>query len=103
MYIRGYVNDNLGLPDLEKLSIAPICNISDDIFTQEKNSNFNIKLFDYQKKSITRMIEIENNKNMEFNRTLNINIDIDNKKSNIFKLDPHTNIIVKEDNYTKVI
>ncbi len=42
---------------------------------KELTDSFNIKLFDYQKKTIMRMIEIENNLNMTFDRNIKINID----------------------------
>ena len=102
MHIREFINNNLGLPELDKISIVPKIIISNDIFIEEKNNNFNIKLFDYQKKTIMRMIEIENGINMDFNRTFNINIKKNSLNNNII-WDPHIDSIVDEEQYIKVI
>jgi SNF2 family DNA or RNA helicase len=97
LYVRNIVNSNVDIPNIELLSIPSSCEIDNKIFTKQKNNNFNVKLFDYQKKSIMRMIEIENNKNMEFERTFHININ-----NNSIYWDPHIDSIVDTKQFTKV-
>lgn len=95
LYIRNIIN--MYVPNIETLSIPSYSDINNNVFTTEKNNNFNVKLFDYQKKTIMRMIEIENNKNMKFERTFNI----DMNNNNII-WDPHYDTIVDNKQYTKV-
>jgi SNF2 family DNA or RNA helicase len=103
LYISQIVSNNIYIPDIESLSIPSNCNINNKIFTKQKNSNFNIKLFDYQKQTIMRMIEIENNVNMDFERTFSININNNiNNYSNYIYWDPHIDTIVEEPLFTKV-
>ncbi len=97
LYVRNIVNNNMIIPNIDTLSIPSSSSINNKIFTKNKNNNFNVKLFDYQKKTIMRMIEIENNINMEFERTFDININ-----NNIY-WDPHIDCVVDEKKMTKVI
>ena len=94
LYVRDIVNNNINIPNIDTLSIPSSNCINNIIFTKIKNNNFNVKLFDYQKRTIMRMIEIENNINMEFERTFNMN--------NIY-WDPHIDSVVDEKRMTKVI
>ncbi len=109
LYVRNIIDSNTCIPNIELLSIPSNCEINNQIFTTQKNNNFNIKLFDYQKKTIMRMIEIENNINMEFERTFNIinssNFNSSNFNSSNFKdiyWDPHIDSVVDTKQYTKV-
>ena len=90
-------NENISsFPDIETMSIVPNISLKEKsakIFS--KKTDFNIKLFDYQKKTILRMLDIEEGKNMIFNR--NININIDNKIRLQIKWDPHYEKIVDSD------
>ncbi len=97
LYIRNIVNSNIHIPNMDTLSIPSSCHIDNKIFTKKKNDNFNVKLFDYQKKSIMRMIEIENNIDMDFERTFDINMN-----NNEIYWDPHIDSVVNERKYTKV-
>jgi SNF2 family DNA or RNA helicase len=83
------------IPDIENLSIPSVCSIDKKIFTKEKNSAFNVKLFEYQKKAIMRMIEIENNKNMYFVRSSQYDFN-----GNKVIWDPHYDMI--NDNNTAI-
>jgi SNF2 family DNA or RNA helicase len=85
------------IPNIETLSIKSECNLDNKIFTKDKNNSFSIKLFEYQKKSIMRMIEIENNINMDFIRSNKLEI---NDKNIIW--DPHYDTIIEKDAITKV-
>ena len=100
LYIKKQNEYNHYIPDIDNISIIPNCNIDNNIFTKQKNCNFNVELFDYQKKSIMRMIEIENNINMDFDRSYEINMD---KQTIIW--DPHYDTVVddKKNTITKVI
>jgi SNF2 family DNA or RNA helicase len=60
--------------DIRMFNFIPKTNINKKIFTNVKNKEFKIELFDYQKKSIMRMLEIENSKNMTFDFNTNITI-----------------------------
>ncbi len=97
LYVRDIINNNMIIPNIDILSIPSSSTINNIIFTK-KNNNFNIKLFDYQKRAIMRMIEIENNVNMEFERTFNININ-----NNDIYWDPHIDSVVDNKKNTKVI
>ncbi len=77
------------IPNIETLSIPSECSLDKKIFTKEKNNNFSINLFEYQKKSIMRMIEIENNINMDFIRSNELEMN-DNK----IIWDPHYDTII---------
>ncbi len=68
LYIRDYYKNNKYVPDIEKISILPKST------NNELTNTFNIKLFDYQKNNIMRMIDIENNYNMTFDRNLEIQL-----------------------------
>lgn len=61
--------------DIRTITFQPDTKINKRIFTTVKNNTFHIELFDYQKKSIMRMLEIENKKNMSFDFNFDINID----------------------------
>lgn len=97
-------NFEINIPNIENLSIPSICNIDNKIFTKVKNNDFGIKLFDYQQKTIMRMIEIENNYNMEFDRTLDINIPSNISSDNNILWDPHYDTLVDcmGSNYTPI-
>jgi DNA repair protein RAD5 len=97
-------NSIINIPNIEKLSIPSKCNIDaiNSIFTIEKTNNFKIELFDYQQKTIMRMIEIENNINMEFNRSMELNMG----SGDSVVWDPHYDTINNNNynnNITKVI
>lgn len=64
--------------DIRTISFTPNTNINKKIFTSIKNKTFHIELYDYQKKSIMRMLEIEDQENMTFD--FNIDINIGNQK-----------------------
>ncbi len=85
------------IPDIESLSISADCKLDKKIFTKEKNNTFGVKLFEYQQKSIMRMIEIENNINMDFVRSSVF--EMDNHK---IIWDPHFDTIVDKEAITKV-
>lgn len=97
LYNRIKTEPHRGLPNIEHLSIKSNCNVDENIFTKQKNDTFNVKLFDYQKKTIMRMIEIENNINMEFIRSTEHDI---NGHKIIW--DPHYDTIVESNAITKV-
>ncbi len=97
LYYRSQNEFFKNIPDIENLSIPSVCSIDKHIFTKEKNNSFNIKLFEYQKKTIMRMIEIENNINMDFIRSTDINMN-----GNKFIWDPHYDSIVESNAITKV-
>jgi SNF2 family DNA or RNA helicase len=61
--------------DIRTIHLIPTTKINKKIFTNVKNNMFHIKLFDYQKKSIMRMLEIENKKNMSFDFNFDIKMD----------------------------
>jgi SNF2 family DNA or RNA helicase len=69
--------------DIRTINFIPNIKINKKIFTNVKNNMFHIKLFDYQKKSIMRMLEIENKKNMTFDFNFDINIDKETVKWDI--------------------
>lgn len=97
LYYRKLNEYNKYIPNIETLSIPSECKLDKKFFTKEKNNNFSIKLFEYQQKTIMRMIEIENNINMEFNRS-----SIFEMNNNNIIWDPHYDIIIEKEAITKV-
>lgn len=97
LYNRKKNERSYYIPNIETISIPSNCKIDKTIFTKEKNSSFNIKLFEYQQKAIMRMIEIENNINMEFIRSNEYKMDKDK-----IIWDPHYDMIVDNNCITKV-
>jgi SNF2 family DNA or RNA helicase len=93
-----YYNNYYFDPSIEKSSFIPNIVIDKKLFNKKLTENFNVKLFDYQKKSIMRMMEIENNINMTFDRNLLINID-----NNVYEWDPHNDKVVLDSSITNVI
>jgi SNF2 family DNA or RNA helicase len=78
LYIRYNYENEKELPDINNINFIPKIDNKikgKKIFTKELDKNFHIKLFDYQKQSITRMIDIENNINMTFDRNFEIELD----------------------------
>ncbi len=97
--IRKLYENNDNCPNIENLSFIPnVTNLQ--IFDKRKaeSKDFNIELFTYQKKDIVRMIEIENNINMTFDRNFTINLG----KKIEYKWDPHVDLIVNEPSITKI-
>ncbi len=70
-----------------------------NIFTEEKNNNFSINLFEYQKKNILKMIEIENS-TIDFDRNMEITIGDNNMIGLLW--DPHTETITDRPSITKI-
>ncbi len=97
LYYRKQNEFFKSIPNIETLSIPSECKLDKKIFTKDKNNNFNIKLFEYQQKAIMRMIEIENNINMEFVRSSIFELD-----NNNIIWDPHHDMVVEKDAITKV-
>ncbi len=96
--IRQLYENNNYCPDIDTLSFIP--NVSNlQIFDKRKaqSKDFHIELFSYQKKDIVRMIEIENNINMSFDRNFTINLEKDE-----YKWDPHIDLIVNGPSVTKI-
>ncbi len=97
-YIIKYNYYDTSSPSIEKSSFIPNIIIDKKLFSKKLTENFNVKLFDYQKKSIMRMMEIENNINMSFDRNLTIDID-----DNVIMWDPHIDKITSQPSITNVI
>jgi SNF2 family DNA or RNA helicase len=102
-----YIRDNSNSTSINY--ITPIDNISfipniiiDNKLFSKINNNFNIKLFDYQKKTIMKMIQIENNIDMSFDRNINIKIKNDNYEKQIL-WDPHNDKIVDKPSKTYIL
>ncbi len=97
LYENNDNNDNC--PNIEDLSFIPNVN-NFQIFDKRKaeSKDFNIDLFPYQKKDILRMIEIENNINMSFDRNFTINLG----KKLEYKWDPHIDLIVDKPSITNI-
>ena len=97
LYHRKKNEKSYYIPNIETMSIISKCKIDQNIFTKEKNNSFNIKLFEYQKKAIMRMIEIENNINMDFIRSNEYKMDKDK-----IIWDPYYDMIVENNAITKI-
>lgn len=75
-----YLKDlkDIDIPNIDELSITHNTTLNDKsikIFNKKSQSDFNVKLFDYQKRSILRMMEIEDGVHMSFDRNINIKLD----------------------------
>ncbi len=84
--------------DINNISILPRTIIDKSaikLFT--KKTDFNVKLFDYQKRNILRMIEIENDTNKTFDRNINITL-----ADNIISWDPHYEKITTTNNIVHI-
>ncbi len=91
LYLKNTKENDI--PMIDNLSIVPniIIDKSNKIFNKNPKSDFNIKLFDYQKKAILRMIEIEDGVHMSFDRNIKIELnDID------VLWDPHYQKVVED-------
>ena len=86
-------NNNIGNGfDIKTINIIPNIKISKSVFSTANNKEFNIKLFDYQKKSIMRMLQIEKNQNMSVDFNLEIKMD-----KHTIKWDPVRESIAHDD------
>ncbi len=102
LYLKSL--NEMDLPDIENLSILPNnvfnYNLKDKnakIFSSRSKSDFNVKLFDYQKIAILRMIDIEDGVHMTFDRNININLDDVN-----ILWDPHYQTVVEDKSISHV-
>ena len=84
------------LPMIDKLHFLPNIIINKKLFNKKLNDKFNVKLFDYQKRTIMRMMEIEKGNNIDFDANYNIQLG----EHNIF-WDPYNEVIT--DSETKCI
>jgi SNF2 family DNA or RNA helicase len=82
-------------------SIIPNVNVSlmSTIFTEENNNNFDIKLFEYQRKNILKMIDIEKNE-ISFDRNIEMTIGDDSMIGLLW--DPHTETITDKPSITHI-
>ncbi len=80
LHLKKNNNEYFSDSNIDNLSIIPNINIDDrrsniKLFNHKSKSDFNVKLFDYQKKAILRMIEIEDGVHMSFDRNTHIELD----------------------------
>ncbi len=73
LYLKN--KTDMDIPLINNLSIIPNTIINNTLLNTKKKTDFNVKLFDYQKKAILRMIEIEDGVHMSFDRNIKILLD----------------------------
>ena len=88
--------DKYKIPSIDKLHFLPNIIIDKKLFSKKLTDKFNIKLFDYQKRTIMRMMEIEKGTNIDFDANYNIQLG----EHNIL-WDPYNEVIT--DSETKCI